>query len=251
MELNVWQWTLGLLGSFLVGLGKAGVPGIANMAVVIYALIFTSAKASVGILVPILICGDVASVIIYRRYAHWKFVWMLLPWTICGVVIGFFAIDWISDKGIRQLIGISLVSMTLLHFCRKWQLKRLEKNKPDTLPHSPWFVGIIGVGGGFSTMVANAAGPVASLFFLAVGLRKMVFIGTIAWFFLIVNLIKVPFQVTLGIINTSSLALSLKLASTTFLGAMIAPYIVKYIDQKMFDTLVWFFIVLSGLKLLF
>ena len=100
-------------------------------------------------------------------------------------------------------------------------------------------------------MVANAAGPVGQLYFISVGLPKMAFIGTSAWCFFIVNIFKVPFQAHLGIINLTSLQISLTLAPIAMLGAWIAPKVVHFIPQRIFSFIVWFFIVLAGVKLTF
>lgn len=99
-------------------------------------------------------------------------------------------------------------------------------------------------------MVANAAGPVAQLYFLAIGLPKMAFIGTGAWCFFIVNLFKVPFQIDVGIIHLHSLQISLALAPVAMFGVWLAPYIVRVISQTWFERLVWVFIVVAGMKLL-
>ena len=99
-------------------------------------------------------------------------------------------------------------------------------------------------------MVANAAGPIASMYLLAVGLPKYAFIGTSAWFFLIVNWIKVPLQAHLGNISGDTIWLSLSLGIPAVLGAVTAPMIVKHIPQKLFERLIWFFIVLAGIRLI-
>ena len=100
-------------------------------------------------------------------------------------------------------------------------------------------------------MVANAAGPIGQLYFISVELPKLAFIGTGAWCFFIVNIVKVPLQAHLGIINLSSLQISLSLAPVAMLGAWIAPKVVHLIPQRMFTFAVWFFILLAGVKLTF
>lgn len=99
-------------------------------------------------------------------------------------------------------------------------------------------------------MVANAAGPVAALYFIASGLPKYAYIGTSAWFFFLVNLLKVPFMMDLGIIHPKSLSLSASFMVYSVLGALIAPRIVKHINQKIFEILIWVFVVIGGLKLI-
>jgi uncharacterized membrane protein YfcA len=111
-----------------------------------------------------------------------------------------------------------------------------------------FFFGLLG---GVATMLANAAGPIAQLYLLAMALPKYAFIGTSAWLFLIVNVIKVPFMIDLEIITFQSMSVSFWMFIPAILGAIIAPLIVKFIDQKLFERLIWFFIVLAGFRMLF
>lgn len=104
--------------------------------------------------------------------------------------------------------------------------------------------------GAFATMVANAAGPVAALYFIASGLPKYAYIGTSAWFFLLVNLFKVPLMVDLQIIDRGSLLFSARFMVYAVLGAITAPLIVKHINQKLFELLIWVFVIVGGLKLI-
>lgn len=134
-------------------------------------------------------------------------------------------------------------------FFRKWQRRHHEE--ADQLPHHPLFIAATGIIGGFATMVANAAGPVAALYFIASGLPKYAYIGTAAWFFFLVNLFKIPFMMQLGIIDTSSLGFSASFMLYALIGAAVAPFIVKKINQRLFDFLIWFFVILGGLKLVF
>ena len=84
-------------------------------------------------------------------------------------------------------------------------------------------------------MVANAAGPVMVLYLLAMNLPKIVFVGTAAWYFLAINLFKVPFSASLGLINPSSLGVSLWLSPFAVIGALIGRPIVERLDQRLFE----------------
>jgi hypothetical protein len=246
LEIELWQYGLIALGAFLVGLGKGGLPGVGNLTVVLMVLALP-AKASVGILLPILISADVVAVLIYRRHAEWRYIWKLGPWMVAGIVAGYFVFSRVDDRQVRVLIGCILLGMTAVHFYRRW-LRRYA-TETDALPHHPVFIGGTGILGGFATMVANAAGPVAALYFIASGLPKYAYIGTSAWFFLLVNVFKVPFMVNLQIIDWASIRFSASFMLYSVLGAMTAPLIVKHINQKVFELLIWFFVIVGGLKL--
>ena len=246
-----WQWIIGLVGAFLIGLGKGGLPGLGNLTIALYALAFPP-RASVGILLPVLICADFVAITIYRRHVHWPSLGKLIPWAVVGMLIGYLVLARIDNDGVRRLIGFILLGMTAAHFFRRYQLAKARmENSEDRLPHTLWFVALMGVIGGFATMTANGAGPVASLYLLAVGLPKMAFIGTTAWFFVSLNLFKVPFQIDLGMITADSIYLSLVFAPVAAIGVVIARLLVRFINQRLFEALVWFFIVVAGTELLF
>lgn len=247
-ELEIGQYVLVALGALFVGLGKGGLPGLGNLTVVLLAIALP-AKASVGILLPILISADIIAVVVYRRHALWPYILKLAPSMAVGVVVGYFVFSRVDDAQVRFLIGLILLSMTALHFIRKW-LRRHEAQQQDQLVQHPLFVASTGVIGGFATMVANAAGPVAALYFMASGLPKYAYIGTAAWFFLLVNCFKVPFMMQLGILDASTLRVSASFMLFSVLGAMIAPFIVRHINQKVFEILVWVFVVIGGIKLI-
>lgn len=232
------SWVLAGLAALSVGLGKGGIPGVGNLAVVLFAMVFDP-KASVGLLLPVLIAADVVAVTVYRRHVEWRYLLRLLPWLGVGIVLGYFVFDWLSNTGFQRLIGSIVLLMT---FMRMLKLGAV-------IPHHFLFRSGMGITGGFATMVANAAGPVAQIYFLSIGLPKLAFIGTGAWCFFIVNLVKVPLQVDLGIIHFESLRTSFLLAPLAVIGALTAPRVVHWIPQKLFERLVWIFIVVVGLKL--
>jgi uncharacterized membrane protein YfcA len=220
---------------------------VGNLTVVLLALVLP-AKMSVGVLLPILISADIMAVAIYRRHAEWRYIFRLLPWMLVGIVIGYFVFSHVNDAHVRLMIGVILLSMTGVHFFRKWSRRNHEGE--DQLPHHPVFIATTGIIGGFATMVANAAGPVAALYFIASGLPKYAYIGTSAWLFLLVNCIKVPFMIELGIMDVDSLKFSAGFMPYAIGAALIAPLIVKRINQKLFEVLIWVFVVIGGLKLI-
>jgi uncharacterized membrane protein YfcA len=95
----------------------------------------------------------------------------------------------------------------------------------------------MGLFAGFTTMIANAAGPVMVLYLLAMRLEKLEFLGTAAAFFLAINWIKVPFALQLGLINQESLGLNLWLLPAVAVGALSGRWIVARINQRVFENI--------------
>ena len=106
--------------------------------------------------------------------------------------------------------------------------------------------GVYGTLGGFTTMVANAAGPVMSMYFLAAKFPVREFLGTAAWFFAILNVLKVPFSAGLGLITFPSLLLDLVLVPAVVVGAFAGRWIARRVDQLLFERLVIVFTIVGA-----
>ncbi len=243
MEFDTGQWVLAAIAAFIVGFSKAGIGGLGMLAVVIFAQILP-AKQATGIVLPLLCFGDILAVLAYRQHAKWKHVWRLFPWTAAGVLIGYFALGRLGEREARVLIAVIVLSLVGLHLLRR----RRAGNETE---HGSWFAPAIGVLAGFTTLVANAAGPLMAVYFLAMRLPKMDFVGTGAVFFLLLNLFKVPFMVNLGLINAESLAVNLWLVPVVLLGGWLGRKLVMRIDQRAFENIALALSLVAGLKLLF
>jgi uncharacterized membrane protein YfcA len=238
-----WEWVLAAVAAMIVGISKAGIGGLGMLAVVIFAQLMP-AKQATGIVLPLLCFGDIVAVISYRQHAKWQHVWRLFPWTAAGVVIGYFALDRVNEREARLLIAGIILSLVALHLLRR----RFAGHEAE---HGAWFAPTIGVLAGFTTLVANAAGPLMAVYMLAMRLPKMDFVGTGAVFFLLLNFFKVPFMVHLGLINSASFSLNLLLAPIVLVGAWFGRKLVMKIDQRAFENIALTLSVIAGLKLLF
>lgn len=244
MELNVWQWALLALGAFVTGLSKTGIAGLGVLAVALFANAMPP-RASTGALLPLLICADVFGVAFFRKHASWHHLWKLFPWVVPGVVLGYFALGWANNTVIARMIGAILLTMVGVHF---WRQRTADPG--SNLPHTIWFAAVTGILAGFTTMVANAAGPVMLLYLLSIGLPKLAFVGTGAWFFMLVNTFKVPFSVQLGLITPESLVLDAILVLPMIPGALLGPIILKRMNQRVFELTALVLTVIAAIKLL-
>lgn len=246
---SAWQWELAFLGAFLLGLSKTGIAGVGAFTIAIYADILP-ARQSTGIILPLLVCADVVAVAAYRRHAVWKHLWRLFPWAVPGVVAGAVAMGFINDAVMRRLIGGTLIIMTLLQLWRQQARVAETDDGNSDVPHVLWFSMTMGILAGFATMVANAAGPIFFLYLLAMRLPKMEFLGTGAWYFLILNVFKLPFSWHLQLITPDSLVFNLKMAPLVIAGALLGRIIIRWINQRWFERLTIAATVIVSLKLL-
>ncbi len=245
MNFSTWEWAVAVLGALLVGISKTGISGLGMLFVVIFAQIMP-AKQATGIVLPLLCFGDLVAVASYRQHAQWRHLWRLFPWTAVGVVLGFIAMDRIDENQARFLIGGIVLALVGLHV-----LRRMRKNAADDTEHGWWFAPMIGVLAGFTTLVANAAGPLMVIYLLSMRLPKMEYMGTGAVFFMLINWFKMPFMVKLGLINAASFELNLWLAPVVFAGAWLGRIVLQKLNQRLFENLALGLSAAAGFKLLF
>jgi uncharacterized protein len=243
MHFEPWQWALAAVAALIVGVSKAGIGGLGLLAVMIFALIIP-AKQATGMVLPLLCFGDLVGATVYWKHAKWPHIWRLFPWTAAGVFVGYFALDLIDEQQARLLIGGIVLGLVTMHLVRR----RVYGHEAE---HGAWFPPTIGVLAGFTTLVANAAGPLMAVYMLAMRLPKMDFVGTGAVFFLILNLFKVPFMVHLGLIDSASFVVNLWLAPLVLGGAWFGRKLVVKIDQKVFENIALALSVLAGLYLIY
>ncbi|NUO46796.1 MAG: sulfite exporter TauE/SafE family protein [Streptomyces sp.] len=248
-DISGWGFAALAFAALLVGFSKTAVSGANTVSLAVFAAVLP-ARASTGVLLPILIAGDVLAVLTYRRHAHWPTLWRLFPAVAAGVVVGTLFLMWADDAIVRTSIGAILLLMAAVTI---WRRRTADADDdPDGVTTRAGRVKArsYGVLGGFTTMVANAGGPVMSLYLLSAGFRKLGFLGTSAFFFLIVNTSKVPFSVGLGLIDGNSLLLDAALVAFVVPGAFLGKWAVNRINQRLFEQLVIAATIVGGLQLL-
>ena len=244
-ELAAWQWALAAACGLRVGVGKTGVPGVGTLAIPLFALVLP-ARASTGALLPLLILGDFFAVAWYRRHAVWSHLLRLLPLAGAGVVLGFFAMSRIGDRELKYVLGALVL---VLQASSLWRSAR-SRGEP-TGAGAWWLAAALGVLAGVTTMMANAAGPIMLVYLLTMQLPKNEFLGTSAWFFLCINLFKVPFSAFLGLITPSSLLFDLALSPAVVAGAFVGVFLARRIPERVFGLIVQVLTAAAAAKLFF
>lgn len=243
-NLGLQEWLLLGLGAMGVGVSKSGLSGVSMVHVLVFAFVF-GARVSTGILLPLLIIGDLCAVWLVGRAALWDCVRRLIWPALLGVVFGWLLLDRLNEGAFRPFIGSTILLLSAGQLLRMWRPEWLGR-----VPHEAWFVWMMGILTGVTTMLANAAGPIVALYLLAIALPKDKLVATGAWFFLLLNLCKVPFSLNLGLINLSSLLLNLSLAPCVFVGLLGGRWVVRRIPQRSFETLLLFFTAVAAIRLI-
>ncbi|HUT09156.1 MAG TPA: sulfite exporter TauE/SafE family protein [Thermoguttaceae bacterium] len=230
--MDLTSYAFGWASALLVGLSKTGLPGVSLPAILLMTEAFPhDARLAIGALLPVLLVGDVFAVRWYHHHAVWSRLWKLFPYVAAGMVPGWILLSRLEEgNDLRPILGVLILGLLVLEICRRrfaW----------EHVPGQWWFVGMLGLLTGFSTIIAHAAFPVMTIYLLSQGMAKHEFVGTAAWFFLIVNLSKLPFYWAAGMIAPATLRFDLWVAPVAIVGGLLGVYVLKRIPQRLFDAL--------------
>lgn len=249
-DLSIWMntpydWGLLFVCAVMIGMSKTGIQGITMLAIPLMAINF-GAKPSTGLILPMLCFSDLIAVFYYRRTAEWKYIIKLLPSAIAGFFVAIAVDKLIPPDEFRLLMAFCIFIGLGVMF---WT----EKKDPDSkMFHSWWYAPLFGLMGGFTTMIGNAAGPVMAVYLLSMRLPKYSFVGTSAWFFLVVNYLKLPLQIFVwDNISTTSLVLNAICIPFMIAGTIAGIWFVKKVPEKSYRLFIIVVTILSTLALLF
>lgn len=238
-------WFILIAAALLVGISKTSVGGLGSVSVALFALVMPAKESTAAILL-LLIVGDLVAVARYRSHADWKLLVRLLPWVIPGLVLGAGFLRLVSNGTLKVVIGVVLLVMLAIQLLTR----RTSSTEPAPWATTRTFSAGAGIAAGFTTMTANAAAPVMALFLLSQRVDKMKFVGTGAWYFLIINLTKVPFSAALGLFTKQSLLRDLVLAPVVLVGAALGVWLLKLLPQRVFEVTIILASALAAVSLL-
>lgn len=238
------SFLLAASAAFLMGLSKAGLKGLSIFNVTLMALAF-GAKSSTGLIMPLLLVGDVFAVSYYNRHTQWKYILQFLPWMALGILIGVFLGKDLPEQTFKTaMVFVILISLGILFW---W-----DRRKSETVPKHGAFAGFIGIVAGICTMIGNLAGAFTNIFFLAMRLPKNEFVGTAAWLFLITNLFKLPFHIWVWkTISYETLLMDAKLLPCILLGLIVGVVLVKKINERNYKRFIIIVTALGAIAILF
>ncbi len=243
-EPSLINYIIAAICAFLLGISKSGIKGIASLIVTGLALVY-GAKNSTGIMMPLLLVGDVFAITYYKRHVQKEYIIKLLPWMVLGVLLGVIGGNYISESIFKN--GMALIILFSVGLMYYW-----ENKKDKTVPSHWSFASSMGLLAGFTTMIGNLAGAFSNIYFLAMRIPKNNFIGTAAWLFFFINSFKVPFHIwSWKTINSESILISLKLIPFVIMGLIAGVFLVKKIEDEIYRKLILLFTAIGGVAILF
>ncbi|MFZ0548263.1 MAG: sulfite exporter TauE/SafE family protein [Candidatus Promineifilaceae bacterium] len=240
-------WVTAVIAMILIGISKAGFgSGVGLIATPLLALTISVADAA-ALLLPLLIIADMFSI-----YYHWgnydrRIVRLMIPAAAVGIVIGamFFGLFSRNERILKLGIGLLAVSFVVFELFRTRIFDRLKEKRPSPL------TGILFSGlAGFTSTLAHAGGPPATIYLLPQKLPRQVFVGTTVVFFAAVNLIKLIPYSYLGLLRLGNLTTVLVLSPLAYVGVRIGVYLNGRFTDKWFNRLIYTFLFFTGLQLI-
>jgi uncharacterized membrane protein YfcA len=240
---DLLPYVFGALAAILVGLAKTGVPGVSIPAVLMMTEAFSgNEKLSVGAILPVLLVGDMFAVKFYQQHTQWDRLLGLFPYVLLGMLPGVYVLLHVDHQQFKLVLGILVILLMAVEGAR-------QRFGWADVPRQWWFVALIGMAAGFGTVVGNAAGPVMGIYLISRGMFKNEFMGTWAWFFMIVNLSKAPLFGSMGMITVETIQFDLVLIPFVILGALVGKRLFLLIPQKLFDPLVLALALIAAIRM--
>lgn len=237
-----WFYAVAIPAVLLLGISKSGFgAGFGSLAVPMMALAVTVPQAA-AILMPVLLVMDLLGISAYRRQVDWKLLRFLLPYGLLGIVLGTALFKVLSAHVVAGVVG----AMTLLFLAQRL----LFPPKADAGAPPKWAGGLLTMASGFTSFISHAGGPPINVYVIPMRLSPLVFNGTMAYFFFVINLSKwVPYA-WLGLLDWRNFWTSLALLPLAPLGVWIGVRVAQRIQPALFYRLIYIGMFLTGVKLL-
>ena len=243
----MWAWWLMVgFAVFLIGVTKSGFGAgvglmIVPMTVIALRHLPPGAGAALGLMLPLLIAGDVIAVWQYRKLFNRQAVLRLLPGTCLGLIIGGGLLLHFHSQTPQRLtafieieIGLESILLVGLHWYRTWRADVELLFQPN-----PMRSAAVGTFAGASSTLAHAAGPIIALHLLPQRFERQIFVGTCAVYFFIVNTAKVPVYVKGHQFRPDLLTTTIYLLPLVFAGAGFGYWLTRQLNEKVFSKIVY------------
>lgn len=232
-------WTpllLGVVGFaiLLYGFSKTAMPVAGVVAGPILAAALGPTIAA-GFAVPLLLLGDLMGLLYFRQHANWRVMAKVIPGVLVGFAITALLFAFASTSVVARVIGVLLLISVALEVWRRRSSRLTEVGESSNMRRVE--VAFYGTLTGITTMAANAGGAAMTLYLVKMRIPMLAFMGTSVWFFFILNLIKVPFIVPLGLITQQSLLANLWFAPVLIIGSLIGIGTFRRMNQKWFERI--------------
>ncbi|NRA22804.1 MAG: sulfite exporter TauE/SafE family protein [Oceanospirillaceae bacterium] len=235
------EWIVLLAAGLITGFSKFSVGGMGLLILPVIMIAFPGPQA-LGIILPMYLITDLFAVISYRKNVNWSILIKILPLCFVGIAVGSWLLSLLSISEFNLILSILIVGMLVLGIV-------LDNTQSNIMRHpiSTYLSGFIG---GVVSMIANAAGPIFSLYFLEQKLDKKSYVSTRSWAFMFINLAKVMPLYALGLFNMESTLISLQTIPGLVIGAAIGYWVLGKLELVQFKWLIRIMAAIAAVKLM-
>jgi uncharacterized membrane protein YfcA len=243
MILDPFFYICAIPAILLFGMAKGGFGGgISMLSVPLMALAVPPVQAA-AILLPILVVMDLFALNSFRGQCSIKNLKIIIPGAAIGILVGTFTFSYLSADMIRIIIGTIAVVFTINYWFKR---KITQGSKPDRLKGTIW-----GAIAGFTSFGVHAGGPPISIYLLPQKMDKILLMGTFAWFFSVVNLLKLIPYTWLGLFDQTNMVTSLVLTPLAPVGVALGYFLLGKVSVNTIYSFCYVFLFLAGVGLLF
>jgi uncharacterized membrane protein YfcA len=231
---------IALLG-FLIGLSKGGFNTLGALLTPVLSLILPVTTA-VGVLLPMLIVGDVFAITMYWREWDAPLVGRMLPLGIVGALVGTYLLATLSPNALRIALAIFVLLVVIY---------KVASDRIAALAYQPrrWHAPAVGALAGVASGMFNNGAPPFNSYLLLQKLPPRIFIATTALFFALLNLIKVPGFLYTGVLNVQLLLSLWWVFLFIPLGIWCARWLVTRVNQQTFEWIIIALLIASSIIL--
>jgi uncharacterized protein len=230
------SWTTGLvavvgIAVFLYGFSKTAMPVAGVLAGPMLAAALGATTGS-AFIVPLMLIADLFALARYREHVNWPLILRLVPGVLLGFVITALMFRFMDVTTLGRIIGVLILTSVLLEVWRRRNPRTDEDPHPNRLS-----VGFFGTLAGMTTMAANAGGTAMTLYLINMRVSMLAFMGTFAWFFFILNALKVPILAGLGFLDAETLVASIPFVPVVVIGALVGIPVFTRMNERVFTNI--------------
>lgn len=240
---GMWFWTVALIASLFVGMGKGGLPVVGMLGVPVLSLAI-SPIAAAGLLLPVYVLSDMFGLYAYRKEFDRRVLAIVVPGMIFGVGLGWATAHIVPEWAVTTLVGLIGTVFALNALLRK--PVDGPPRRAEVAPGVFW-----GTIAGFTSFVSHTGGPPYQVYTLPLRMTKTVFAGTSTIAFAIINAVKLVPYYFLDQLNPSNLKIALVLMPPAALAVFAGVRLVRWLPEKLFFQIVTWALLAVSLKLIY
>ena len=230
--------------ALLIGLAKGGLGGTLGVLATPLMTMVLPADQVLGLVLPLLMIADAFAVTLLWKRWNGRLVVLLLPGGVIGVTIGTYLISRAPTSTLQMLLGVIILIFVVYKYFEPRLIGGI------TYTAKSWHGYLAGTLAGFSSSLAHTGGPPISIYLVLQRLPPLVFNGTAALFFALLNWIKVPYYLYIDLFNWDllvSVAWSIPLLP---LGVWLGKRMAARINPSAFERMIVVLLAISGVLLI-